>query len=130
MKLLRRMNRCRSGAAAIEFAIVGTVFALLSIGIVEFGRGLHLRNQIAYVADLGTRKVMIDPNITDAALDSTIRGAFKRGDPALLEITITNVLTGSSPRREILIRYPLVLLIPGLSTNSITLRVARRIPLI
>ncbi len=128
MDLLHRICRCRSGATAVEFAIVSMVFVLLSISIVEFGRGLYLRNHIAYAADVGTRKVLMDPVISDASLDSAIRGAFTRGDPALLEIAITSEQVGGVPSRDVAIRYPLVLLIPGLTPSPITLHLARRIP--
>lgn len=129
MELLRRICHCRSGATAVEFAIVGMVFMLVSIGIVEFGRGFHLRNQIAYAADVGARKVLTDPGITNAVLDSTIRGAFRRGDPRLLDIAISGELPGGLTGREIEIRYPLKLLVPGIAPDSITLKLARRIPL-
>lgn len=128
MELLHRICRCRSGSTAVEFAIVSMVFVLLSIGIVEFGRGLHLRNHIAHAADVGTRKVLMNPVISDASLDDAIRGAFTRGDRSLLEIEITSSQVAGVPTRDILIRYPLALLIPGLTPSAITLSLARRIP--
>lgn len=128
MKLFHRFRRCRSGATAVEFAIVSTAFVLLSIGVVEFGRGFYLRNQIAYAADVGARKLLTDPSISDATLDSAIRGAFTRGDPALLQIQISSEQVGGVPGRDVVIRYPMVLLVPKLAKSAIVLSIGRRIP--
>ena len=41
------MLDCRSGATALEFAIVSLFLVLTSIGVIDFGSGLYLRNEIS-----------------------------------------------------------------------------------
>ncbi|MFW6076354.1 MAG: TadE/TadG family type IV pilus assembly protein, partial [Hyphomicrobiales bacterium] len=40
-RTLRRLARNESGAAAVEFAIIVWALILVSLGIIEFGRGFH-----------------------------------------------------------------------------------------
>ena len=48
-----RWRRQECGATALEFAIVAAVFVTVSIGIIEFGRALMVRNEMAYAIDRG-----------------------------------------------------------------------------
>lgn len=43
----RSLLRCRRGAAALEFAAVGALLALLLAGIVDFGAALYARGRLA-----------------------------------------------------------------------------------
>ncbi len=128
MKIIRRFIACRSGASAVEFAIVGSLFMLLSIGIVEFGRALHLRNQIAFAADVGVRKTLTTPSISTANLDTVIRAAFTHGDATKLQISIVTSGEGAARAREIKITYPLVPVLASIVPGPINLSIARRVP--
>lgn len=57
--------RDESGAAAVEFAIVASIFFLLVFGIIDFGFGFHTWNATANAAREGARRAAIDPNVTD-----------------------------------------------------------------
>ena len=48
----RRSVRCDSGVTAIEFAFVGLLAISLILGIIEFGRALFIRNELAFAADI------------------------------------------------------------------------------
>nr|WP_277882932.1 TadE/TadG family type IV pilus assembly protein [Paracoccus salsus] len=121
------MASCRSGAAAVEFAMVGLLVVGLILGISEFGRALYLLNQLAFAADIATRRVLIDPpetvgdleDLEEAILDAVTfdRDAFRveLGLPAA---------DGAMP---ITLSHPLTLLVPGVNQGSFVLRVQRRI---
>jgi len=126
-RLLWSWRRCEGGAAAIEFSIVGFVMILVMLGIVEFGRGLLVHNEIAYLADIGSRKVLIDPAIADKALQDEMRTAFSR-DRNVLQIAISTETIGDMQYRIIAVAYPMNLLVPGLASRVLSLHATRRIP--
>lgn len=41
----------------MEFAIIATVMVAVTVGIIETGRGLYLRNELSYAADRAVRHV-------------------------------------------------------------------------
>ena len=125
----RRPLRCESGVAAIEFAMVGLLAIVLILGVFEFGRALFLRNQLAFAADIATRKALIHrpQTATDLEdLEAAIRDAITFDQSELqVELALPSV-DGIMP---ITLRQPLTLLLPDLYQNSITLSVDRSIPL-
>jgi Flp pilus assembly protein TadG len=58
MRAIRGIARSDSGAAAIEFAIIVWALIFLCLGIIEIGRGLHVRNEMSYAADLAARRIL------------------------------------------------------------------------
>jgi len=130
MKMVRLLRACRrneSGAAAIEFAIVGFVMILVMLGIIEFGRGLLVHNEIAYLADVGSRKVLIDPSIADDVLQEEMREEFSK-DREALRIAISTETVEDMTYRVIVVAYPMSLLVPGLSNRTLSLNATRRVP--
>ena len=54
------------GAAAVEFAIVATLFFMLVFGIIDFGFAFHSWNNAANAAREGARKARrVDPDTAD-----------------------------------------------------------------
>lgn len=128
MRRLAHIWREQSGAAAIEFAIIGVVLVALSIATVDFGRTLYVKNQLSWLADQATRKVLVDPDITDATLESELRASFTAGNGADLTVSLRNETVGSNAYRVLEIDFPLALFIPGLSSGTVDLNVTRRVP--
>ena len=120
---VRRLRPCQSGAAAIEFAIIAQVMIFASLGVIEFGRGLYVRNQLSYVADFAARKILI--GIADGELEAQIREEFHGGAPERLEITLPPEDNGF---RAVQLSYPVTLLIPAFAANSFTISVVRLVP--
>ncbi len=128
MEAFRQLRCCEGGAAAIEFAIISWVMILVSLGVIEFGRGLNLRNDLSFAADFAARKILTDANITDAALETEVRSALTSGDPDLLQVIIGTEEVDGVRFRTVTLSYPLTLLVPGLASDAIDLSLARRIP--
>ncbi|MDB5570844.1 MAG: TadE family protein [Hyphomicrobiales bacterium] len=120
----------QSGSTAIEFSIVSLVFILTALGIFEFGRALNTRNQLSQAADYGARKLLTISGISNSAVETEIRSAFKAGPVANLTITFASESVNGAPFRVITMSYPFTLLIPGLVRNSLSLTVTRRTPLL
>jgi Flp pilus assembly protein TadG len=103
---------------------------LVTFGVIEFGRGLNVRNQLSLAADYGARKILIDTQISDGSIESEIRSAFAAPAPTLLQVTLGTETVDGLQFRTVTLSYPFTLLIPGVLSKAIDLRVARRAPVI
>lgn len=124
----------RSGATAVEFAIVCLPLLLVSLGIVEFGRAFLVRNNIAYAADVAARKVLIGqipPSATSdeaaAGLETAVRDSFI-GDQDLLDVYVATQTIDGIEFRVLSVHYPFIFLLPALGDSPVSLDVSRRIP--
>ncbi|WP_071795165.1 TadE/TadG family type IV pilus assembly protein [Natronohydrobacter thiooxidans] len=125
---LRHFRQSESGAAAVEFALVGLVAIVLFLGIIEFGRGLHMRNEMSYAADRAARQIMMNPAISNAEVELALRDAmaFASSD---LQITFGTESSQGVDFRTVLIRHPVNLTIPSLNHRRLMLSVDRRVPI-
>lgn len=133
---VRRTWQSRSGATAVEFALVCFPLLLLVLGIVEFGRALYVRNDLSHAADVAARKVLIGqvaPDASDseaqATIESAVRDHFDSGDPQQLQVSVGKVTDDGIAFRVLTIRYPLMLFLPGSTATTINLELTRRIPI-
>lgn len=130
MGRFRSFKECQAGSAAVEFAIVIVVFVAAALGIVEFGRGLNIRNQLALAADKGARLILMNKSISDAALETSVRAALITGPGNLLTVTIGTETVGGASFRTITLVYPFVPSLAGIFDGTINLTVSRRTPIV
>lgn len=128
LRFLSRLGRCESGAAAVEFALIALALILVAIGTIEFGRGLQLRNELSYAADYGARKVLLNPTVSATVLEDVLRSALIQAQPDLLTVALGTEMADGREYRTISISYPLTLTIPGVTGETLTLSVSRRVP--
>lgn len=124
----RRLRQDQRGQAALEFAIIAMAMILVSIGIVEFGRALQVRNELSFAADFGARQILTNPDIPDTTVESKIRSVFKGYDASQLSVVLGTETADGLNFRTVALSYPFTLLIPGLSDPAVTLTVSRRTP--
>ena len=84
--LRRDRARDEKGAAAVEFAIVASLFFMLVFGIIDFGFAFHSWNNAANAAREGARKAAVDSNVTD--ITQRVRDAAVTLDPSKLTIQV------------------------------------------
>ncbi|MEB3419100.1 TadE/TadG family type IV pilus assembly protein [Salipiger marinus] len=126
---LTKLWRSESGAAAVEFALVGLIAISLLLAILEFGRGFYMRSAISYAADVAARTILMNQAVTEDAVKATIRDAITFGTSEDLEVDLDREEVDGVAYMTMLIRYPLTLFIPTLTDGGIMLTVSRRIPL-
>ncbi|MCQ0989316.1 TadE/TadG family type IV pilus assembly protein [Jiella marina] len=124
----RSFLRDRRGATAVEFAMVCLPLMLVFFGVFEFGRAFQTRNNIAYAAGVASRALLIDPALSDAMVESQIRGAFEGGDASLLEVSVGTESEGTLVFRTLDVTYPFSSVVPIVMDDVITLGVSRRVP--
>jgi Flp pilus assembly pilin Flp len=131
-RAIRSLARSNSGAAAIEFAIIVWALIFLCLGIIEIGRGLHVRNEMSYAADLAARKILslskysgVDMHEScKEKLKSDLREAFTGPRPDDLDIDFP----ADGTFRRIEMRYPFSFVIQQLGA-PFDLTVSRRVPM-
>ncbi len=128
MRGLRRFLGDRGGAAALEFALIGLPFIVLLIGLVEVGRGLHIRTALDAAADRVQRAVLIDPEISSDALTVEVRKTFQAGQRELLNVDDLND-PDLGNYRLFSINYRMDMLLPAPLGGPITIGSTRRIAL-
>ncbi|MGZ5297930.1 MAG: TadE/TadG family type IV pilus assembly protein, partial [Actinomycetota bacterium] len=74
------------GAAAVEFAIVASLFFMLVFGIIDFGFAFHSWNNAANAAREGARKAAVDPDVGD--IQARVMAAAQTLDPAKLTVAV------------------------------------------
>ena len=121
------------GAAAIDFALVGSIFIILVLGTFEFGRVLYVRNKLTHAADAVTREVLITSSAYDnntASEDDLLAKAddwLNDLDQSKLSVDIGDESIDGIDYRTITLSYSMQLYVPGLS-DGIQLAQFRRAP--
>jgi len=124
-----KLNRClrsEDGAAAIEFAIVGSVFIVLCLAILQLGWTLQVRNNIAQAADAAIRSIIIDPDANDSDLEAHVYSALAEYDPARLHVEAGEDTVEAIAFRTLTVEYDMALAIPHFPSDLVTLSVSRR----
>lgn len=119
---LRDWRRSEDGAAALEFAIVAAAFVTVSIGIIEFGRALQVRNEMAYAIDRGARQIVLDSEANQQEIREVILAAFNSYDKGKLSIQFRD---DSADAITVELSYPLEMFIPGF-TGTLDIGMAPR----
>ena len=127
MKAARRLICDRTGAAAVEFALVGLPMILLLLGLVEFGRGLHIRNAIDAAADRAQRAIMVDPSEDLDSLKSLIIADFLAGQPEDLTVTHDFYAAAGVDYRVVRLQYDMQLLLPAPLGRTVSIASVRRV---
>lgn len=129
MKALFRFLAGRRGATAIEFAFLALPFVILLLGLIEFGRALHIRNGLDNAADRAQRQIIIDAAATSTSLTTSARDTFLAGDPAKLEVLLSEGASGDTAYRMLQLSYTMTLLIPIPLGGQVVLSTSRKVAL-
>lgn len=106
--MLRRLKRCRSGQALVEFALVAPLFLLLLVGVFEMARAWNIYQVMSNAAREGARAAALaNPLIgPDSVLSTVTRMLGTAMDPALAEIVFENVEADAGTPASVRISYP------------------------
>jgi Flp pilus assembly protein TadG len=79
--------RDEKGAAAVEFAIVASIFFMLVFGIIDFGFGFHTWNATANAAREGARRAAVSSDVS--SITARVRASASWLDQTKLAVTVT-----------------------------------------
>lgn len=134
---LRQLVRDRSGASALEMALVLPVFLTMMIGVLEIGRYIFTMEALRSITAEAARLSMIDPTkkstgvvlsggtISSCTVSSTLKVAAATKTPFIdtssLTLCISNIVVDSKVTIIVSTQYPFTTLLPILSVMNTTL---------
>ena len=81
-------KRARSGAAAVEFAIVLPIFLMILFGIIQFGSVLFLHNNMVNAAREAARRMSVDASFSQTEAETYAR-SYLAGWSLTFNVTAT-----------------------------------------
>lgn len=131
-RLVTGLKRDDSGAAALEFSLVAVIFVVASMGVIELGRTYQVRNELAYAADIGGRRLTLIVNNPDIAesdyadvVKDEITSVFQGYDPDALSVSVDPEEVNGIQYQKLTLEYPMSVFIP-FQTNTYQLKIVRR----
>ena len=114
-----RLNFVRddSGAVAVEFAIVSSIFISLLMGVTYLAIVLYTNLSLHWAVDRAIRTAMINPAVTQTAITSQVNG-FLTG-MGLPTATIAYSVSGAPPTAHISATMTRSYTVPLISTFNI-----------
>lgn len=86
---VRRLFADRSGASAVEFALVLPALIVLLGGLGQFAWLQHCNSSLRYALATSSRALLLNPNLTQQALQDMVRAKLSAADP---DVTVTLVI--------------------------------------
>jgi Flp pilus assembly protein TadG len=128
MNVLQRLICCNKGTAAVEFAFIGLVLILGTVGTIEVGRALFLSNELAHAADRAARAVMLNFDIAESALTDAVRDQDLLTGLVPANLQVASTLTASNARfRNVELTYQFTPMVSNLTIGSVTLTATRMV---
>lgn len=107
----RSRRRPRAGATMVEMALTLPIFLLMSVSILEFGRGFMVQQMVTNASREGARHAIL-PNTTNPEVVAKVRGYLETGsiDPQVVQVTIDpldlqHAKTGTQVSVQVQVRY-------------------------
>ncbi len=125
-RAFRQWWRGSDGTAAIEFAIVGGLFFMIILGLIDLATNFYRLHYVSFIADQAIRKIYINPAISSADLQTWITGISDGRVTATLQAS-TRVTT--MPEKDLVLTTPSqFVFLPVPVTLEIT--VSRTVPVV
>jgi Flp pilus assembly protein TadG len=127
MNRLYKLWRDRSGASALEFALVAPVFVLLITGIFQTGMGFYANAGLRSGVESAARYAQIYPTPTDSQITTQLSSNTFGLNPALLSTpTLTHGTSNGQNYVDISATYNFPLKILFMPSTTIALNYSRR----
>ena len=118
-----------AGVTAVEFAFVVPVFIIMVFGIVEFGQGLKVHNELDHAVSRAARLIMIDNDVAPATVETEVRTFLSALDQGGLSVNMTSNTVDGRDYRIVTLSYPYELSVPMASGININLSATIGVPL-
>ncbi len=133
-----RLRGCEKGTVAVEFGLIAIPLIMGSLGLIELGRALWMRNAMEHQADLIERSILILERPAVGATPYIRSGEGREILTSRLKANFTSASVGAPQVvsrngvnyefSTITVSYNIELLIPFLSQDRITMTVERKVP--
>lgn len=129
MPLIKHPLQSQSGSVSIEFAFIGMLLIVLTLGTFELARIAYVRHTLLGATGLATR--MVGMGASDAAIEAAMRARFGSNEQSAVTISFAPQIAGGLSYRRIDAEFALPLIIPNLGLfprNTFTVRAVQLIP--
>lgn len=130
----RRLRLGREGAAAVEFALLFPLLALVLYALMELARALWSWNSLQLMADEASRWASVRPAATAGEVEAVARSYAGGLDLAGLTVAVDTAATGPGGQRtvDVVLGYDFRLAAPGLVSASplVTMQARSRMPVL
>jgi len=117
---LARFGREESGAAAVEFAIISTVFITFIIGIAYAAIMLHTNAALQWAVETTVRQAAINPSVTQTQLTTTLNGLLTQNKMPTASAVSYTVTAGTIPVANLTASFNRSFTIPFVATFNTT----------
>ncbi len=116
---VRRRQPRRAGAAVVEVALTLPIFILMSVGMLEFGRGFMVQQMVTNAAREGARQAVL-AGATNETVTARVEDLLAAGriDPGVVWVqynpaNVANAKSGDQVRVRVWVNYADVAWMPG-----------------
>ncbi|WP_203291495.1 TadE/TadG family type IV pilus assembly protein [Maricaulis parjimensis] len=128
--LLRRFGRDRSGAGALEFALISPALIFMIIGVIQVSLALYKGSTVQWIAERAVRTAMIDASVDASALTQIIQTDLaEMGEDLQVEVAFQVDDTGAVPIGRIQVDYAYPVTLPLVETFYATFSVDSVVPM-
>ncbi len=125
-----RALRSTGGAAAIEFAFAIPIFAVIWMGVAEFGRVMWIRNTLQMATEEAARYAMTHASVSNGALITMATNYFEATGNTTAVFTVVRDTTSGVDFVTINGAYTFQTLFSILNLDGVGLGAKSRVPLI
>ncbi|MCR9266205.1 MAG: pilus assembly protein [Alphaproteobacteria bacterium] len=126
----RRFGRDRSGAGALEFALISPALIFLIIGVIQISLALYKGSTVQWIAERAVRTAMIDASVDAAALTQLIESDLaEMGEDLQVQVAFQIDDTGAVPIGRIQVDYAYPVALPLVETFYATFSVDSVVPM-
>ena len=120
LSVLRRFGRDRSGAGALEFALISPALIFMIIGVIQISLALYKGSTVQWIAERAARVAMIDASVDAAALTQLIESDLaEMGEDLEVQVVFQVDNTGAVPVGRIQVDYSYPVALPLVETFSV-----------
>lgn len=130
LSVLRRFGRDRSGAGALEFALISPALIFMIIGVIQISLALYKGSTVQWIAERAARVAMIDASVDAAALTQLIESDLaEMGEDLEVQVVFQVDNTGAVPVGRIQVDYSYPVALPLVETFYATFSVDSVVPM-
>lgn len=113
--MMRALYSDRRGAAALEFAMIMPVFALLLIAGAMLGQAYYTIGSVQWAVERTARDLMVDGSLTEAEFEARLRSLTSDMTQMSYQVTYTDTIYGEITVTEVetLLTYTMNLPVVG-----------------
>lgn len=125
---LTRLTGDESGAAAVEFAIIASVFISFIIGIAYAAIMLHSNSALQWAVETSIRKAALDPAVTQAQMATQVNNLLTQNKMPSATVAYSVASVGGVPVATLTATFTRTFTIPFVSTFNTTYTATAKTP--